>query len=39
MTPISDWAEVIDYSSPEEAEKMGLLLAKERIDLYILRAL
>ena len=37
MMPISEWAEITDYTSAEEAEKMGLLLAKERID--ILRAL
>ncbi len=39
MTPISEWAEVTDYSSAEEAEEIALLLAKERIDLYLLREL
>ena len=34
-TPLSDWAEVTSYSSPEEAEKIGLLLAKERSLIHI----
>ena len=39
VAPLSEWAEVTDYSSAEEAERIALLLAKERVDLYLLREL